>query len=610
MNSPTAAFGQPSGFGRFDDALLEQLRRRVPLVEEVRKAVPALKKKGKFWWGCCPFHQEKSPSFHVRPDDGHYHCFGCGAHGDVITFAMETKGLSFPDAVEALANQAGMALPQVKSDPAAEKARHDGLQALARAQVYYSKGIGSGAVAEYVRKRELSADTVATFGLGYAPDAWEDTRLALMAENFTLETLRAAGLSIYNEDRKSDYDRFRGRLMFPIHDLKDRIIAFGGRVIGQGEPKYLNSPDTPFFSKTHTLYNLNRAKEHIRSTSQALLVEGYMDVIALWQAGIQTAVAPMGTAVTAEQLQLLWQHNNAPIVCLDGDNAGRNAAIRAAKRALPVLRPGKTLTFVYLPQGEDPDSLVRNQGVEALQKILARPLSLEEILWQDATAGLDMATADGRTQADSNIKAMMAEMGDETIRRHYGQALRDKLWQARGGSAKPQARTSWVPMVEGDQGVRLVLGVACAKPQVVGFFETEFADISVEEQKLKQIHTLLLRGMCEKGLAEGEMAPYLEKSGVQATVLGLLAHPLVKEVLDSTQAEAEANGAEAAERLLRAMFRTVVEKALAQQRSRQQHAAMLGSVKAGLNQPEGTVEAEDAFGRLREIRERRAQALK
>jgi DNA primase len=337
---------------KYPPAILEQIKLRVPLLEEVRKVVPKVQKKGKYWWACCPFHGEKSPSFHVREDQGSYYCFGCGAGGDVLKFVQETQGGSFTETVERLAKQAGIKLPEREApNPARQALWEQGQQALARAKVFYQRSLGSAAK-EYLQKRQLSEATVAEFGLGYSPESYTATRDALLTEGIKPDVLREVGLALASEQGKGDYDRFRGRLMFPIENLKGEVVGFGGRVLGKGEPKYLNSPETPWFNKGGLLYNLHRAKPHLK-TGIPVLVEGYMDVIALWQAGFKTAVAPLGTAVGTEQLALLWQQHPSPLVCLDGDAAGRSAATRAALRALPVLEPGKTLQFAFLPEGED-----------------------------------------------------------------------------------------------------------------------------------------------------------------------------------------------------------------------------------------------------------------
>ena len=509
---------------RYSSDVLDQIRQRLSIVEEVRSVATGLKRKGKFWWACCPFHQEKSPSFHVREDDGHYHCFGCGAHGDVFTFAMEAKGLTFTDAVEQLADKAGVTLPKIQIDPQAEKDRNDGFKALARAQVFYQRNLSE--VSNYLEKRDLTQETISIFGLGYAPDKWTETREALATEGFTTEVLRTAGLSIQSDKGKEDYDRFRGRLMFPIHDLKDRVVAFGGRIVGEGEPKYLNSPDTPFFNKSHILYNLNRTREYIRKEGMALLVEGYMDAIALWQAGVKTAVAPMGTAVTADQIQLLWQYNAAPFVCLDGDSAGRSAAVRVAKRILPVIKPGKTLKFVWLPDGEDPDTYIKKNSKKAFLELLKSATSLEDVLWSDVSDGVDLKTGDGRAQVEEGIQFLIREIKDETVNRHYRQSLKDKLWQA-GRQTNSKYKTNkqvlqghkkWVPQTQDGQGERYVLAMAYKYPFLLAEFLEELSDISFENQGDNNLMRFLVQSFLERRVVEEAFQSYLETNGLKEQV--------------------------------------------------------------------------------------------
>ncbi|MDD9920468.1 MAG: DNA primase [Alphaproteobacteria bacterium] len=522
---------------KYPTNILEQIKQRASLIEEVRRIAPDLKRKGKFWWACCPFHKEKSPSFHVREDEGHYHCFGCGAHGDIFTFMTETRGGTFIETVEHLAAQTGVDLPKIVHDPAAEKVKNDGFKALARVQTFYQRH--GQEIAAYIQRRGLTQETVKTFGLGYAPDNWETTRIALVEEGFSTEILRETGLSIQSDKKKSDYDRFRGRLMFPIQDLKDRVIAFGGRIIGEGEPKYLNSPDTPFFNKSYILYNLNRARNYIRQQNQALLVEGYMDVIALWQAGVKTAVAPMGTAVTPEQIQLLWQYHTAPVVCLDGDAAGRGAAARLAKRILPSLTPGKTLRFMYLPEGEDPDSYVQTNGKEAFEKLVVQAIRLEDVLWQDLTDGVDVKSGEGRAQVDAAMQECMKTIKNETVRRHYAAALKDRLWRARGNKQKQsnqvQGRTNWVPQTGNGQGGRQLLALACYAPQLVATYEEDFLELSFENHEDKSIYQVLVQAFLEKRLAKEAFVSYLEECGRQEDVQRLYKQTLLDQWVKEKQ---------------------------------------------------------------------------
>jgi DNA primase len=352
-------------------AFLDELRARTLLSALIGKTVK-LTKKGREFAACCPFHNEKTPSFYVNDEKAFYHCFGCGAHGDAIRWMTDQRGLPFMEAVKELAQTAGMELPAPDPRDAARNERAKSLHdVMAAAAAWFEEQYASlpGAAARaYVEKRGISEATRKAFGLGYAPDSKTGLRRAL--ERFGDAMLVEAGLLIQVED-KEPYDRFRDRLMIPIRDPRGRVVAFGGRIIGQGEPKYLNSPDTPLFDKGRTLYNLDRAAPAARKANRMIVVEGYLDVIALAQAGIDEAVAPLGTALTEHQIERLWRQVDAPLLCFDGDGAGQKAAYRAATRALPGLAPGRSLAFLTLPSGQDPDDLVRSGGAKAFEALAA-----------------------------------------------------------------------------------------------------------------------------------------------------------------------------------------------------------------------------------------------
>lgn len=487
---------------------INQIKERVNIVDVVRAAVPGLKRKGRDWWACCPFHHEKSPSFSVREDQGYYHCFGCGAHGDVFTFVEETRGGGFNEAVEHLATLAGITLKKEKRDPAAEKKRADGMQALARAEIFYRKNLAEPAIG-YLKNRGLTGVTAKEFGLGWVEDAWTPLSSALLAENFTPEVLLSAGLTI--ESDKGNYDRFRGRLMFPIHNLKGEPVGFGGRVIGEGEPKYLNSPETPFFHKSQTLYNLHRARDEMRKTNQAILVEGYMDVIGLWQHGVKTAVAPLGTAITPEQIKLLWRFHPAPVVCLDGDTAGRTAAARVAQRALEVISPGFTLNFVWMPEKEDPDSFVTKHGKEAFEKLLSSPTGLEDVLWQSVVANNNITTGDGRAAVEAATSQLVRQIADATVKKHYAQALKDRLWQAgrTKNSQKTVAPKNWVPQVNTFGPTQHLLAILLAYPALLPKVEEEFSTIQYPNPQEKALQGILFKSLTEKGVEKEDVDSYL-----------------------------------------------------------------------------------------------------
>ncbi|MDQ3143523.1 MAG: DNA primase, partial [Pseudomonadota bacterium] len=377
---------------------LDELRARTLLSSVIAPTVKLLKA-GREFKACCPFHSEKTPSFTVNDEKGFYHCFGCGAHGDAIRFLTEAKGLPFMDAVKELAGKAGLEVPAADPQMRDRAERSTGLtDVMAAVQKWFAEqlqGVDGGEARAYLTRRGIDAATVTRFGLGLAPQGPNRMKAALvdLGEDKLIET----GMLIKpEEENKDSYDRFRGRLMFPIRDPRGRVIAFGGRILGDGEPKYLNSPETVLFDKGRTLYNLDLAAPASRKANRLIVVEGYMDVIGLHRAGIGEAVAPNGTALTEHQLERLWLLEPAPVCCFDGDAAGQKAAVRAAVRALPHLGPERTLRFVALPAGQDPDDVVRagaasvggdgaaqqKAGREAIEALLGAAEPLVERLWR------------------------------------------------------------------------------------------------------------------------------------------------------------------------------------------------------------------------------------
>jgi DNA primase len=425
-------------------AFLEELRARVPLSPVVGRRVK-LVRAGREWKGCCPFHNEKTPSFYVNDDKGFYHCFGCGAHGDVIRFLTEQEGLGFIDAVKQLATQAGMEMP-ADSPEAREKAVfNDSLQALAeRAAAWFAAQLqaGGGAAArDYLARRGVTPAKVKAFGLGFSPDSRSGLKTAL--KDAGEERLVEAGLLGRTDDGET-YDRFRGRLMFPIRDPRGRVVGFGGRALGDGRPKYLNSADGPLFDKGRLLYNLDRAGPVARKAGRLVVVEGYMDVIGVAQAGIAELVAPLGTAMTEAQLALAWALVDEPILCFDGDGAGQRAALRACLRALPLLLPGKSLRIATLPPGQDPDDLVKSGGAAAFETVLAAANPLIEHLWRSEIDGQDVATPERRALIRQRLRGHADAIDDPSVKSLYQAefaARFDALFLAR----PERARGKWAP---------------------------------------------------------------------------------------------------------------------------------------------------------------------
>src|SRR5689334_4280376 len=400
-------------------AFLDELRARTVLSAVIAPSVKLIRA-GREWKACCPFHNEKTPSFTVNDDKGFYHCFGCGAHGDAIRFLTDNRGMQFMDAVKELAAKAGLDVPA--PDPRAQERAErtstltDVMAEVAKWYAEQLQGIGGADAREYLKRRGIDAATVQRFGIGLAPDSRTALKRAL--EKLGEDKLVDTGMLIKPEDGES-YDRFRGRLMIPIRDARGRVIAFGGRILGDGEPKYLNSPDTPLFDKGRTLYNIDRAGPASRAAKRLIVVEGYMDVIALDRVGISEVVAPNGTAVTEAQLERMWRLDPSPIMCFDGDSAGRKAAIRAALRALPHLRPDRTLRFVELPQGQDPDDLVRSGGREAVEALLAKPEPLDSRLWRHELDAQPLTTPEARASLRQRLIQHAATIGDPALARLY-----------------------------------------------------------------------------------------------------------------------------------------------------------------------------------------------
>ena len=429
---------------------LDELRSRITLSGVIMRTTK-LTRAGREWKACCPFHNEKTPSFTVNDEKGFYHCFGCGAHGDAIRWMTDQRGLEFMDAVKELAAEAGLDVPAPDPRAAQKAEQRSGLHdVMAAAQEWFVQMLQSpqGARArEYLQSRGFDAHTQDRFGFGFAPDS--RTALADALERFDAKMLIEAGMRISAEGR-DPYDRFRNRLMLPIHDARGRVIAFGGRILDSAKtdaPKYLNSPDTPLFDKGRTLYNLHRAGPASRRTGRIVVVEGYMDVIALAAAGIEDAVAPMGTALTERQIELLWRLADRPVLCFDGDAAGRRAAMRAIGRALPLLRAGRSLSFVRLPAGLDPDDLVRKQGKDAMDALLSSPASMLDMLWEEERDAQPLTSPEEKAGLKARLLAHVEDIADSDIKALYRRELLDRY----SAFAFPK-REPWKPGATGRGG--------------------------------------------------------------------------------------------------------------------------------------------------------------
>jgi DNA primase len=499
---------------------LDELRSRTSLSALIGRSVK-LQRAGREWKACCPFHQEKTPSFYVNDDKGFAHCFGCSWHGDAIKFLTDARGLPFMDAVKELAEAAGIQVPA--PDPRAqEKAdRAAGLyEVVEAAQRWFEDQLGGleGAEARtYLEKRGISDASRRRFGFGYAPDSRGKLRSAL--KQFAPERLIEVGLLVAPEDDRDPYDRFRGRLMFPIRDRRGRVIAFSARILGAGEPKYLNSPDTPLFDKGRTLFNIDKAAPASREAKRVVVVEGQMDVIALDQTGIAEAVAPLGTAVTETQLALLWRLSPVPVLCFDGDSAGQKASVRAALRALPHVEAGRSLGFVTMPPGKDPDDLVRSGGREALDALLEKPEPLVDRLWRHELSAEPLATPEQRAGLRRRLMDHVATIGDPDVRDQYRAELLGRFnaltrpaprpWTKGppgGGRFAPPSRASDRARSVGNSGLsshtaRAVLVGLLHHPELIAAHAEAIAALPVADRAAASLRDILL----DAALTHGEL---------------------------------------------------------------------------------------------------------
>ena len=422
---------------------IQTLLSRIDIVDIIDRYVP-LKKAGANYQACCPFHSEKTPSFTVSPTKQFYHCFGCGAHGTAVGFLMDHGGKSFPDAVEELARDAGLVVPRIER-PGESDRREQALDltaiTLEAAKFYRAQLKKSPHAIEYLKKRGLTGAIAAKFGIGYAPDGWQP--LAQVFPRYDEPALETAGLVIAGDAGKR-YDRFRDRIMFPIHDSRGQVIGFGGRVLDQGEPKYLNSPETPVFSKGRELYGLFLARHAIREAGTVVVVEGYMDVVALAQHGIDYGVATLGTSTTSTHVQKLFRQSDRVIFCFDGDPAGRKAAWRALENALPVLADGKNAAFMFLPDGEDPDDFVRRRGKAAFEALAQGATPASEFLLNELSAQHPPTSVEGAaalvTAARPHMAALTAPVLSALMQRRLGELTglpETELRSLLGQRAKP-----------------------------------------------------------------------------------------------------------------------------------------------------------------------------
>lgn len=470
---------------------VDELRSRLSLADIVGKRVK-LTSKGREHTGLCPFHNEKTPSFTVNEDKGFYHCFGCGAHGDMIKFVMDTEKMPFREAVEYLANLAGIPMPKASPKQEAYDKKYAGLSAIMEEACRFFQenlfGLAGAQARKYLIGRGISGNIAKQFRLGYAPHG---SQLAahLRAKGYNMTECIALGLVGRRQDG-TFYDYFYDRVMFPILDRRKRVIGFGGRIMGKGEPKYLNSPETTLFHKGEQLYALPNAIETIRQKNSSILVEGYMDVIALHSAGFTNAVAPLGTALTDNQIKLLWQFCDEPIICFDGDNAGRRAAIRAVNRALPILRPGKSLRFAWLPDTMDPDDVIRKKSPEAFEKLLGLAKPMTFTLWYSLLEGRVYDTPERMAKLKQDALETAGQIQDEIVRNYYIKELKKQLWQLEKN--KQEKRPSYqnlAPVIAPTPGIleaRMMISYLICYPHIAQKILEDLGSLKFKENDLNE----------------------------------------------------------------------------------------------------------------------------
>jgi DNA primase len=624
---------------RFSPSFLDEIRARLPVSEVARQRV-RLKKEGREWRGLSPFNAEKTPSFFVNDQKGFFHDFSSGKHGDAFKFVMETEGVSFPEAVERLAALAGIPLPTPSPDQdAREKKRSSLIEVVELAAQFFEARLADkdGAHARaYLAGRQVTPALQKEFRLGYSPADRFAVRNHLAERGIEREAMIESGLLVHGEDIAVPYDRFRERVIFPITDRSGRVIAFGGRALEKEvQAKYLNSPETPLFHKGQCLYNHHRARKAAHEAGRVIVVEGYMDVIAMADAGIAECVAPLGTALTPEQCELLWRMAEEPILCFDGDKAGRKAAYRAIDTALPLLSVGRSLRFALLPDGVDPDDLARSAGPTAIAELLVGSLPLGDVLWMRETEGQVFETPERRAALEQRLAAAVQAIHDASLRRHYEQdvwARLRRLFDNRG-SGKPFSRRNAVggrqfgrkagptalgapveisptlsrsPLLAGRLGMpmreALILLVLLNHPGLIGAHAEDLAHLDFASPEARRLGAFLIRHGGDIGEPE-ELASALDAAGFEPArrrLLGLTALSSLWSVrTDASDADSEATLKQAL--VLHRRFGALhtelqkAEAALAQEAS-EHNLARLRDIQAQLSALEGTEAVIEGFG--------------
>ena len=572
---------------RYPPSILDDIRARLPVSQVVGRRVQ-LKRQGREFVGLSPFKSEKTPSFTVNDAKGFFKCFSSGEGGDIFGFLMKTEGLSFPEAIERLAAEAGVVLPKPTAEAAEQEDAREKLLAVVEEAARFFEAMLAGPrgreAREYLEKRGVPPDLAKRFRMGFAPDSRSALKEHLSARKYSIGEMIETGLLIAGDDIPTPYDRFRGRLIIPITDLRGKVIAFGGRGLApDAKPKYLNSPETPLFHKGSVLFNAANARKAAHDLSEVVVVEGDMDVIALAGGGIDNAVAPLGTALTETQLGLLWRMSQEPTICLDGDAAGQKAALRAADLALPHIQPGRSLKFAFLPGGLDPDDLMRRDGAEAMRKVLSQTAPLIEVLWRRERDTEPLDTPERKAGLERRLATLAKRVADPALAAQYGQDLRqrakDILWQGRRsvGSGQPAAGSraaaslDWrtrekaqnrkkpgpppvpraaareellrhgVARLAGEVGLvreAIILRTLVNHPFLLDEMAEEIAGISLANAQLAALRDAILAIHAEKSPLDSDgLATHLNASGHKDT-LGLIARAITHKAVRFAEADA------------------------------------------------------------------------
>lgn len=532
--------------GRIPRVFINDLLARTDIIDLVDARVK-LKKQGKNFHACCPFHHEKTPSFTVNSEKQFYHCFGCGAHGNAIDFLMNYDRLEFVESIEELATMHGLEVPYEAGSGPNQQERHQRqslYQLMEQLSDFYLQALGQSAAApaqQYLTRRGLSDEIIAHFAIGYAPPGWDNVLKRFGRGSEERSSLSDAGMLVTNDQGRS-YDRFRDRVMFPIRDRRGRVIAFGGRILGDGQPKYLNSPETEIFHKGRQLYGLYEAQQKHPELSRVLVVEGYMDVVALAQFGIDYAVASLGTATTAEHIQLLYRATDQVVCCYDGDRAGREAAWRALETALPYLTDGRQLRFMFLPDGEDPDTLVRQIGKPAFEQRIEQAQPLSVFLFETLMPQVDLSSQDGKAKLSTLALPLISQVPGETLRMYLRQQLGNKLGILDDSQLEKllpkvasQANISPQPRIKRTT-MRILIGLLVQNPRLSALIPSVQGLEQANQPGVPLFIELVQACQAQPGLTTGQLLEHYRenKSFPQLETLATWNHMIIEDMIEAT----------------------------------------------------------------------------